>query len=214
MKLLITGSAGFIGSYAVKAAMLRGWEVDSLDIRARPPRNADVRLLIRMEADCVLHLAGFSSNAGFAENMAENYANNVMGMWNVLRLAQQCGARVVYASSSAVYGPCEDYHEDESNREDDPLRMYDELASHYGKSKLINEMMAADFPNTLGLRIFNTYGLGDDAKHRERWAPPTWMRFAKQLGKPMVIYGDGTQAKDFIHVSDVVECIMRLINSS
>ena len=217
MKLLITGSAGFIGSYAVKAAMARGWEVDSLDIRARPPRNADVRLLTRMECDCVLHLAGFSSNAGFCDNMAENYANNVMGMWRVLALAQQSGARVVYASSSAVYGcpphwcdgpGCCDFR----NNEEVPIDI-NRTYSHYAKSKLINEMMAASFPNTLGLRIFNAYGKGDELKPIGRQAPPTWMRAAKERGEPMVIYGDGTQAKDFIHVSDVVEIIMRLIES-
>jgi NAD(P)-dependent dehydrogenase (short-subunit alcohol dehydrogenase family) len=76
MKLLITGSAGFIGSYAVKAAVARGWEVDSLDVRSQThARRADVRLLSRVEADVVLHLAAYSSNAGFADNLAENYAD-------------------------------------------------------------------------------------------------------------------------------------------
>ena len=216
MKLLITGSAGFIGSYAVKAAVERGWEVDSLDVRAHPPRNLDVRLLSRIEADVVLHLAAHSSNADFAETPAaltENYANNVFGTWNILRLAQQCGARVVYASSSAVYGSnFPDFDPDWMDEEQAPHDLH-ELASHYAKSKLINEMMAASFPNTLGLRIFNAYGRGDELKPSGRQAPPTWMKTAKDRGEPIVIYGDGTQAKDFIHVSDVVEIIMRLIES-
>jgi UDP-glucose 4-epimerase len=211
MKLLITGSVGFIGSYAVKAALARGWEVDSLDIRARPPRNADVRLLTRMECDVVLHLAAYSSNAGFADNMADNYACNVMGTWNVLRLAAQSGARVVYASSSAVYRP-----DIRDNWEHDTIDPRD-VHSHYAKSKLMNEMMAASYQtagvNCLGLRIFNAYGAGDELKAPGKQAPPTWMRIAKERGEPIVIYGDGTQAKDFIHVSDVVECIMRLIES-
>ena len=212
MKILITGSTGFIGSYAVKAAMARGWEVDSLDIRARPPRNADVRILTRMECDVVLHLAAYSSNAGFGDNLADNYACNVMGTWNVLRLAAQSGARVVYASSSAVYGTNLDLDCDWMDSEADPTFL-DETHSHYAKSKLINEVMAASFKNTLGLRIFNAYGAGDELKAPGKQAPPTWMRIAKVLGEPIVIYGDGTQAKDFIHVSDVVECIMRLIES-
>jgi nucleoside-diphosphate-sugar epimerase len=224
VKLLITGSAGFIGSYAVKAAIARGWEVDSLDVRSQThARRADVRLLSRVEADVVLHLAAYSSNAGFAEDLSENYANNVFGLWNVLRLAR--GARVVYASSSAVYGnslPSVDACDavrarlnniewPTRNREDQVLNHL--TASHYAKSKLMNEMMAADFPNTLGLRIFNAYGAGDELKPPGKQAPPTWMRAAKERGEPMVIYGDGTQAKDFIHVSDVVEIIMRLIES-
>jgi UDP-glucose 4-epimerase len=213
MKLLITGSAGFIGSYAVKAAMARGWEVDSLDIRARPPRNADVRLLTRMECDVVLHLAAYSSNAGFAWTLADNYACNVMGTWNVLRLAAQSGARLVYASSSSVYGTCA-MGRDAMNS---PVQWEGQglwpSASHYGRSKLMTELMAASFTNTLGLRIFNAYGPGDELKPPGKQAPPTWMRIAKERGEPIVIYGDGTQAKDFIHVSDVVECIMRLIES-
>lgn len=213
MKLLITGASGFIGRYAVKAALARGWEVDSLDVRAdSESRRCDVRLLSRIGADVVLHLAAYSSNAGFADALAENYANNVMGTWNVLRLAQQCGARVVYASSSAVYGqrPADWIRLPDWEGENIPFQM---ISSHYAKSKLINEMMAADFPNTLGLRIFNAYGAGDELKPIGRQAPPTWMQAAKRAGEPMVIYGDGTQAKDFIHVSDVVEIIMRLIES-
>lgn len=215
MRILITGASGFIGSHAVKAAMARGWEVDSLDVGAKSQaRRMDVRLLSRIEADCVLHLAAYSSNAGFADNLAENYANNVMGTWNILRLAQQCGARVVYASSSAVYANSAERCGDlEGHNHEGEFIGSIELASHYGRSKLINEMMAASFPNTLGLRIFNAYGPGDELKPFGRQAPPTWMQAAKRAGEPPVIYGDGTQAKDFIHVSDVVECIMRLTES-
>jgi UDP-glucose 4-epimerase len=89
--------------------------------------------------------------------------------------------------------------------------------SHYARSKLINEMMAASFAdlgvNSLGLRIFDAYGPGDEAKPADRQAPPTWMQAAKREGRPAIIYGDGFQSKDFIHVSDVVEIIMRLIES-
>ena len=213
MKLLITGCAGFIGSYAVKAALARGWEVDGIDLR-HPSfnRQMDTRLLSRMEADVVLHLAAFSSNAGFADRLAENYANNVMGTWNVLRLAQQCGARVLYASSSAVYSG--DLLDDYGRpwRRDQENSMLVPTNSHYARSKLCNELMAASFPNTLGLRIFNAYGRGDELKGN-RCAPMAHMQRAKAAGEPFVCYGDGTQAKDFIHVSDVVECIMRLIET-
>ena len=214
VKLLITGSAGFIGSYAVKAAMARGLDVDSLDVRAQSEnRRMDVRLLSRIEADVVLHLAGYASNAGFADRLADNYANNVMGTWNVLRLAQQAGARVLYASSSAVYGPNQhdiEYPHQITDCEYDPLRL-DMLTSHYAKSKLMCELMAASFPNTLGLRIFNAYGPGDELKRHP--SPISQMLAAKRAGTPWTCYGDGTQAKDFIHVADVVECIMRLIKS-
>lgn len=216
MKLLITGASGFIGSYAVKAAMARGWEVDSIDTNAESERRrVDVRLLQRIEADCVLHLAAWSSNAEFdltPKWLAEHYANNVFGLWNVLRLAQQCGARVVYASSSAVYGNQRygDLRISFLDSEDDFIDQ-EVTRSHYARSKIINELMSASYPNTLGLRIFNAYGSGDE---RKRFGSPiTQMLAAKAKGEPFVCYGDGTQAKDFIHVSDVVEIIMRLIES-
>lgn len=220
MKLLITGASGFIGSYAVKAAMARGWEVDSIDTNAESERRrVDVRLLQRIEADCVLHLAAWSSNAEFdltPKWLADHYANNVFGLWNVLRLAQQCGARVLYASSSAVLGGGQEDLDTSQisgpdgwwdGDDDEPWR----LTSHYGRSKRINELMAASYPNTLGLRIFNAYGKGDELKRHQ--APITQMLADKAKGEPFVCYGDGTQAKDFIHVSDVVEIIMRLIES-
>lgn len=208
MKLLITGSAGFIGRHAVKAAMARGWEVGRCDVQHKWDIVTDCRFLESLwGADVVLHLAGFASNAGFADNLAGNYHNNVMSTWNVLRLAQQSGVRVVYASSSAVYGPNE--HRkicDDSDRHVDV-----KIASHYAKSKLMCEMMAASFPKTLGLRIFNAYGPGDELKPHP--SPISQMIAAKRAGKPFLCYGDGTQAKDFIHVDDVVEIIMRLVES-
>lgn len=217
MKLLITGSAGFLGSHAVKAAMARGWGVDSFDIRAHPPRKMDVRMLSGIECDCVLHLAGFSSNAGFAGCMADAFAANVFGTWNVLRLAHQTGARVVYASSSAVYGNQWTVVNggEKCNSE---LQSLDTaaLVSHYGKSKLMGEMMAESFRSiglsALGVRIFNAYGPGDELKG-DRCAPMEHFTRSKLAGEPMVIYGDGEQAKDFIHVSDVTEILMRLCDS-
>ena len=213
MKLLITGSAGFIGTHAVAAAKTRGWDVIECDLRC--PYN-----WMRMSnEDCrdtewprgcthVLHLAGYSSNAGFADYMWRNYNNNVCGLSHILNMATIARARVVYASSSAVYGaawpfPCHPAVAD--------------LVSHYGKSKRINEMMAESYRDiglsVLGLRLFNAYGAGDELKPAGRQAPPTWMAAAKHEGKPAIIYGDGRQAKDFIHVSDAVEIIMRLIES-
>ena len=213
VKLLITGSRGFIGQYAFAAAVNRGWDVESVDVRnPSENRRMDVRLLSRIDADVVLHLAGYASNAGFSDRLAENYGNNVMGAWNVLRLAQQANARVVYASSSAVYGNQTAPHicGGECNWEDQAI-FVSQLSSHYAKSKLMCEMMAGSFPNTLGLRIFNAYGPGDGLKRHP--SPISQMFAAKRAGTPWTCYGDGTQAKDFIHVDDVVEIIMRLIES-
>ena len=217
-RLLITGSAGFIGSHAVKAAHKRGWEVTEHDSKLSdslwffPTSGA--------ELIAILHLGAFASNAGFADNLAANYTNNCQGFAHIAEVSRQCGARLLYASSSAVY---QDYRLttpssglEWSDSESDPIYAHINK-SHYGRSKLINEMMAESYRtiglNALGLRIFNAYGAGDELKPVGRQAPMTWMQAAKREGKPAVIYGDGTQAKDFIHVSDVVEIIMRLLES-
>jgi len=218
-RLLITGSIGFIGRHAVRDARERDWTAIPFqgsfmgqDIRTTP--------IPRFGLDAILHLAAFSSNAGFADKMAGNYNINVTGFHRVLRVAMATGARLLYASSSAVY---QDYRlttpssgEEWSDSESDPIYAHSNK-SHYGRSKLINEMMAESYRtiglNALGLRIFNAYGPGDELKPVGRQAPMTWMQAAKREGKPAVIYGDGTQAKDFIHISDVVEIIMRLLES-
>ena len=212
-RLLITGSAGFIGTHAVAAAEAHGWEVHCADIKTGDDIRA-VDSIVSEGYDCILHLAAFSSNAGFAERMAANYETNVDAFHRVLRVAKGRGARLLYASSSAVYPGNSDCGLPDS---EDDLLDTEWLRSHYAKSKLINEMMAESYRaiglNCLGLRIFNAYGPGDALKPFGRRAPPTWMQLDKAIGRPTVIYGDGTQAKDFIHVYDVVEIIMRLLES-
>ena len=234
MKILITGSSGFIGSRCVAAAKARGHQVYLFD----QDIGWNIRTFTNISAwapspppDCILHLAGYSSLAGFADHMFDAYSANVTGFLNVLRMAHLHKARLVYASSSAVYGKppcirhenlnCIECPEDEWDRaypfpEDEFIDLTG-TASHYGKSKLIDEMMAESFRtiglSCLGLRIFNAYGKGDEVKPVGRQAPPTWMQAAKAAAEPMRIYSDGTQAKDFIHISDVVELTMRLLES-
>lgn len=216
MKLLITGADGFIGRHAVTAARARGWDVTEFDF------DGDVRAAWPWKEDFshILHLAAFSSNSAFNDHMEDNYETNVGGTHRALGLALAKGARLLYASSSAVYqveGPDASSQYGSTDSEDDLIDGVRHLQSHYGRSKLINEMMAESYAtrgvSCLGLRIFNAYGSGDERKPEGRQAPPTWMTAAKREGRPMIIYGDGTQAKDFIHVSDVVEIIMRLLES-
>jgi nucleoside-diphosphate-sugar epimerase len=211
MRLLVTGSAGFIGKHVVAAAKARGWQVTGVDTRDSD-NPMDARDIREVSADVALHLGAFASNAGFTDCLAANYANNTMGLLNIAQLCYEKGARLLYASSSAVYGTNLGRWECDDNQ-----RVWRPgcLPSHYAKSKLINEAMAESYRacglSVLGLRIFNAYGPGDELKPHP--SPVSQMQAAKAAGKPWVCYGDGTQAKDFIHVSDVVEIIMRLIES-
>lgn len=199
-----------MGQYAVRYALAHGYEVVELDRK----QGLDVLhqgTVSRLMQGCthVLHLAAYSSMAGFHWNMELNYTANFTGFLNVIEAASTRSVRFAYASSSAVYldGLGMTFSEDES------IDVH-KLKSHYGKSKLMNEMVAQSysfaygFP-AIGLRYFNAYGPGDEKK--SNCAPMQHFINANKRGEPIVIYGDGTQAKDFIYVEDAIDITFRLL---
>ena len=171
MRMLITGAAGFIGRYVAEEALRRGYRVTGTDRRASSPGGvdfveADIRDKARMtqimkDQDCVVHLAAVTSNVEFIKNPVECYEINASGFLNVIDAAARSGCRrFVYASSAAVYlgGFSEDAVID--------LR---KQGNHYAKTKLMNEMVAKSYERihtmrATGLRFFNVYGTGENAK--------------------------------------------------
>jgi len=161
--------------------------------------------------------------AGFQDDLEANYYTNVAGFLNVLDVAHHAKvAKLVYASSSAIYfdGKYSQLAQKlgEAFTEEDPFINPLRLHTHYGKSKLINEMIAASYDSaynfsTLGLRYFNVYGAGDEKK-TNRCAPVQHFINSRKEGKPIVIYGDGSQAKDFIYVDDAIDITFRLLESN
>lgn len=222
MKLFISGSSGFLGSHLYLRALERGHSVTGADIRMFPDgrvvqmRLGSIATLTPADldgCDCLVHMAAYTSLFGFADNMAANYTTNVSSFINLLECARLAGVRkVVYASSSAVY--CDGIGE--SFREDEPID-HTRLVSHYGKSKLADELIAGSYAdafgmNLLGLRYFNVYGPGDERKGN-RCAPVQHFVNSRAKGEPILIYNDGTQAKDFIHVDDAIDITFRLIDA-
>ena len=225
MKLLITGSSGFLGTWCSAYAQAHEWDVIGLDHRLADPDDLTAKfthllhdvsqspkwLKMAMHGcDYVLHLAAWSSLDGFSQQMHSNYTTNVSGFLDVIEAARLAGVKkFVYASSSAVYG------NNKGSLEDGVIDLH-ELDSHYGKSKLMNEMIAASYATTgmkvLGLRYFNVYGPGDEKKNG-RCAPMQHFFNSREQGQPIMIYGDGKQAKDFIYVDDAVDATFRLIES-
>ncbi len=206
--VLVTGASGFIGRHVAEEALRRGYRVIGLDRQPCPLAGvefieADIRDKDRVAravagAECVIHLAAITSNVEFIKDPAECYDINVNGFLTVLDAAARQGCRrFVYASSAAVYTDAfsEDTVMDVRTR-----------TNHYAKTKIINEMMAASYEDigplgTTGLRYFNVYGTGENAKGDYASIVTLFLK-ARRNGEPLVVYGDGTQARDLIHVRD------------
>ncbi len=217
---LVTGGCGFIGSHLVDALVARGHRVRILDDlstgkRANVPATAElvvgdvadgaaVRRAMQGMAGC-FHLAAIASVPRSVEARWPTHRVNLGGTINVLEAAHACGGvPVVYASSAAVYG-------------DNPgLPLAESILpapqSPYGADKAASELEAhAAFvvhgvPNT-ALRFFNVFGPRQDPHSPYAGVIPI---FATGLltGRPLSIFGDGEQSRDFIFVSDVVAALL------
>ena len=221
MRTVVTGGAGFIGSHLVDALVERGDDVTVLDdvsTGLRANIAPDARLIVASVTDpdavadavagaeVVFHLAALGAVArSVADPIATNRAN-AEGTLNVLLQARDVGARrLVFASSSSVYGGAQELPTSESA----PTRP----RSPYAVSKLAAEWHCRVFSElfeleTVILRYFNVFG--PRQRHDAAYAA-VMPRFASALldGKRPIVYGDGLQSRDFTYVSDVVTAITR-----
>ncbi len=221
---LVTGGAGFIGSHLVEALVDAGARVRILDDlssgrRAHLAAVADrCELLVgdlRDGATCqqacagvrlVFHQAALVSVPGSLERPEQTIAVNVAGTANLLAAARDTGVRrVVYASSSAVYG--------EPPGSAPPGAAAALPASPYALSKLMGEQLAAQFSrccglDSVGLRYFNVYGPRQDPGGPYGAVIPRFIA-AALAGESPVVHGDGLQSRDFVFVTDAVEANLR-----
>lgn len=225
---LITGVAGFIGSNLLEALLKADQKVIGLDnfstgteqnlgeVRKAVTANqrnrfkfikGDIRNLAECQRACegvdyVLHHAALGSVPLSVEDPLGCNANNVTGFLNMLLAARdQKARRFVYASSSAVYGDCED-----------PLKVEDRMGqsiSPYAASKSANELYASVFGRTfglgsIGLRYFNVFGPRQDPNGAYAAVLPRWVT-AMITSEPISINGDGSTSRDFLYVANVVQ---------
>ena len=225
---LLTGVAGFIGSHLLETLLALDQRVAGLDNFATGARaNLDaVRAAVSAEqwgrftlhegsvadlaacraacdgADFVLHQAGFVSVPLSLEDPLACHATNVTGTLNVLLAARDHGvSRVVYASSSAVYG------DDDAARKIEPQT--GRPLSPYGASKAMGESYARLFTEhyglaTVGLRYFNVFGPRQNPTGGYAAVIPQWIA-ALVRGEKCTIHGDGTATRDFAHVANIVQ---------
>ena len=213
-RVLVTGGAGFIGSHLV-AALADHNEVVVLDdlstgSRERVPSDVefvrgDVRdretvRTVMDGVDVVFHEAAVVSVSQSVEEPAKTHDINVTGTVNVLEAARATDARVVVASSAAVYGQPESV----PISEDAPVTP----TSPYGLSKAMCDEYVALYAalydlDAVGLRYFNVYGPGQTGGD---YSGVISIFFEQaQAGGPLTVHGDGTQTRDFVHVRDVVQ---------
>lgn len=227
-KWLITGVAGFIGSHLLEKLLQLDQEVVGMDNFTSGHRNnlvevqaavksaewsrfklvegdiADAELCHRAcaGASIVLHQAALGSVPASMVDPLASHRSNVTGCLNVLMAAKQTGAaRVVFASSSAVYGDDQQLPKLEA-KIGNPL-------SPYAATKLMNEVYADVFSRafglqSIGLRYFNVFGPRQDPDGSYAAVIPKWIS-ALLKHEPVYINGDGQTTRDFCHVQNVVQ---------
>jgi nucleoside-diphosphate-sugar epimerase len=216
-KVLVTGGAGFISSNLVDRLIKDGYKVIVLDNLSGGKRqnlnpkakfykvdicNLEKILPLFKGVDYVFHLAALPRVPFSIEKPIETNKVNVDGTLNVLFASYKNKVkRVIYASSSSVYG----------EQKTLPLKetMLPNPLSPYALQKLIGEMYCKIFANlygleTVSLRFFNVYGPRMNPEGAYALAIGKFLKLKKE-GKPLTIYGDGNQTRDFTHVFDVVE---------
>ena len=220
MKYIVTGVAGFIGSHLAEALRARGDEVvgvdcftDYYDLREKEEnaRGLDVRRLDLAEDDLdldgvdgVFHLAGQPGVRSFGEAFPLYLRRNVLATQRVFQSAADAGVRVVYASSSSIYGEAERYPTPE---ETTPRPI-----SPYGITKLACEQLAHAYASSfgldaVGLRYFTVYG--------PRQRPDMLFRRicdALAAGGAIELYGSGEQSRSFTEVADVVRATVEAMH--
>jgi len=215
---VVTGGAGFIGSSLVRALLQEGRPVrvvDDFSTGRRENLPGGIELLegdvgrIAPEAvrgaDVVYHLAAIPSVPRSVERPLDTYRAGEEATLALLEAAARAGVRrVVYASSSSVYGDTPEL----PKREDMPPRPL----SPYAVTKLSGELYARAWADrtrleTVSLRFFNVYGPRQDPDSPYAAVIPIFLRRLRE-GRPLPVYGDGNQTRDFTFVGDVVRGII------
>ena len=212
MKCLVIGGSGFIGRNIIELLNKKGYYTISYDLAGKSNTANDHvvgdildynKLNGSMkDIDYVFNLAATTSPPEFENIDSNGYEVNVMGTYNILRAAYKNKVtKVILASSSAVYGNI-----------NIPVKeniVTDSYPNLYAVTKYTNEITARSFSllrhlNSVYLRYFNTFGLGENSKGAYSSVIHKFIEDLK-MGNTPIIFGDGTQRRDFIYVKDTAK---------
>ena len=234
-KILVTGSAGFIGYHLCKSLLIDNYEVLGIDninnyydVNLKNSRLNDLSKnenfffkkidisdreslsdsFIKFQPSVVVNLAAQAGVRYSIENPYTYMDSNLVGFLNIIELCRNNNIEsFIYASSSSVYGANKKLPFSESDRVDNPI-------SFYGASKKANELIAYSYSHlykikTTGLRFFTVYG---------PWGRPDMAMFifAKRIleKKPIKVYNDGKMKRDFTYIDDIIIGIRSAIDKS
>jgi UDP-glucuronate decarboxylase len=226
-RILITGGAGFLGSHLADRLIGEGADVVCIDnffsgskdnIRHLFPNpyfeliRHDVIHPLFVEVDHIYHLACPASPIHYQQNAIKTVKTTVMGTINMLGLAKRIRARILLSSSSEVYGDAKVHPQNESYWGNvNPIG----IRSCYDEGKRVAETLMMDYhrQNRVEVRIvriFNTYGprmAVDDGR--------VVSNFIVQAlkGEPLTVYGNGSQTRSFCYVTDLIEALVRMMNT-
>ena len=226
-RILVTGGAGFIGSHLCKRLLDEGNEVVCLDNFSTGSRKNiqpllahpyfellthDIAVPLTLEADRIFHLASPASPVRYQHQPVMTVRTNVLGSLTALEIARATGATILQASTSEIYGDPEVHPQVESYWGNvNPIGP----RSCYDEGKRCAETLFFDYRRQYGIkikvaRIFNTYGplmAADDGR--------VVSNFIVQAlrGDDITLYGDGSQTRSFCYVADMIDGLLRLMES-
>ena len=219
--ILVTGGAGFIGSHLVSRLVKDGYEVTVMDTLLRgnkldkdifrniqfleeDVRNQDAVFSAAKNCDAIFHLAAVLGVDIVADNPVETMEVETIGTRNIAKAALRHDIpKILYASTSGIYGHSAMEQAVVEEVMVDPRTSY-AMAKRYNEIYLaaLNEEKGI---NTISLRFFNVYG----PKQDNRMVIPRFIEQAKE-GRPITVFGDGKQTRDFTFIDDTIESVIRL----
>ena len=225
MKYAVTGGLGFIGSNICKALLKNGHEViiidnchsgnktkisniqDKVELHKNDIRDKNKIKKILENVSGIFHDAALTNIQESYQKKEEFFAVNVEGTKNIFEIAKDYDIKVVFASSASVYGNTKTIPIEE-NFDRNPI-------NPYGQTKMENELSAEILAKkelrSIGLRYFNVYGIGQTSTYAG--VITKFLRQLKENNSP-IVFGSGSQIRDFVHVNDVAEANISAMSSN
>lgn len=226
-RILVTGGAGFLGSHICERLVDEGHDVICLDnfftsqktnvahLLERPNFELirhDITLPIHLEVDKIYNMACPAAPGHYQFNPIKTIKTSVLGSINMLGIAKRCGARILQASTSEVYGDPEEHPQTESYRGNvNPIG----IRACYDEGKRVAETLFMDYHRSNRVdvrivRIFNTYG--PRMHPYDGRVVSTFIRQAL-AGDNITLFGDGQQTRSFCYRNDLVDAIIGMMDN-